>query len=67
VEDTERAIKARQQEVWLTLPVSQRLTICAELYELQREAALGRAPQGLSANEQERFVFKEFYGYERPF
>jgi hypothetical protein len=67
VEDTEKAITALQQEVWLSLPLERRLTICAELYEIQREAALGRAPSGLSDEDRERFVFREFYGYERPF
>ena len=67
MEDTEKAITALQQEVWLSLPLERRLTICAELYEIQREAALGRAPSGLSDEDRERFVFREFYGYERPF
>lgn len=60
-------MRTLQQEVWLALPLERRLTICAELYELQREAALGRAPSGLSEDDRERFVFREFYGYERPF
>jgi hypothetical protein len=58
---------SRQQDVWLSLPLERRLTICAELYEIQREAALGRAPSDLSDEDRERFVFREFYRYERPF
>lgn len=67
VEDSEKEIRTLQHRVWLSLPIERRLTICAELYEIQREAALGRAPSGLSDEDRERFVFREFYGYERPF
>ena len=67
MEDTEIEVKRIQRQVWMSLPLERRLTICAELYELQREAALQRAPAGLSDEDRERFVFREFHGYERPF
>jgi hypothetical protein len=60
-------MRARQQAYWMSLTEEERLRRCGRLFETAKRFAAERAPVGLSAEERERFVFKELYGFERPF
>ena len=67
MEDTDRKMRALQQRHWMSLTEEERLRRCGRLFSVAKRAAESRAPNGLSAEDRKRFVFKELYGFERPY
>jgi hypothetical protein len=67
MEDTDRKMRAMQQAFWMSLSEEERLRRCGRLFSTAKRFAEQRAPDHLSAEDKKRFVFKELYGFERPF
>lgn len=66
MEDTNREVRAIQQQIWMKLSEEERFRKCGEMFELAKAFAASRAPTGLSSEELSRFVFREIYGFEMP-
>jgi hypothetical protein len=66
MEDTCAEIRAEQQRIWTTLSEEERFRRGAELFEIAREFARQRAPEGLDEAGLKHFVFKELYGFDFP-
>lgn len=66
MEDTGSEIKAIQQRMWMSLTVEERLRRVGDLFAVAKAFAESRAPEGLSADETRRFVFRELYGFALP-
>ncbi|MBV9217050.1 MAG: hypothetical protein JO053_12825 [Acidobacteria bacterium] len=60
-------MRARQQAYWMSLSEEERLRRCGRLFATAKRFAEERAPKGLSTEERKRFVFRELYGYDRPY
>ena len=66
MEDTSPEIRASQQKMWSELSVEERLRRLGDLYALAKTFAESRAPSEFSAEEKQRFVFRELYGFSLP-
>lgn len=66
MEDTSSEIRAIQQRMWMSLSVEERLRRVGDLYALAKAFAESRAPSEFSAEEKQRFVFRELYGFSLP-
>lgn len=67
MEDTDREMRGIQQAYWMSLSEEERYRRCGELFALAKLCAEQRAPQDLTLEERQRFVFKQLYGFDRPF
>lgn len=66
MDDTSHEIKILQQEMWMRLPIDERLRKCGEMFALAKAFIEQRAPAGAGREERRRFVFREMYGFELP-
>lgn len=66
MEDTNREIRAIQQEMWLDLPEEERFRRCGEMFAFAKASAEARAPIELGDEEKPNFVFRELYGFDLP-
>ncbi|MCC7308152.1 MAG: hypothetical protein IT173_11345 [Acidobacteria bacterium] len=67
MEDTNREMRAMQQKFWMSLTEEERLRRCGRLFSLAKIAADERAPKDLKGEDRKRFIFKELYGFDRPY
>ena len=64
MEDTNREVRAIQQQIWMTLSEEERFRKCGEMFELAKLFIVRRAPKDLNEKELSNFVFREMYGDE---
>lgn len=62
MEDTPRENRELVHDIVMSRSVEERFLMCAEMYETARELARIGMPRGLSAHEQEEYVFKRIHG-----
>ncbi|CAN5471579.1 hypothetical protein BH10ACI3_BH10ACI3_10640 [soil metagenome] len=62
MEDTTQAVRELVRQVVLSKSVEERFLMCAEMYEDAKAFARIGMPPGLSATEQERFIFQRIHG-----
>jgi hypothetical protein len=62
VEDTTRAARELVDKVIAGKTASERLLMCAEMYEEAKEFARIGMPEGLTVEEQDTFIFKRIHG-----
>ena len=62
MEDTTRAARELVDNMLSEMTASERLLICAEMYEEAKEFARIGMPDGLSLGEQEVFIFRRIHG-----
>jgi len=66
MEDTSKEVNDIQQRIWMSMPVSDRLRACAEMFETAKSFARMNMPEGLSGEEEKRFIFEMIYGEPMP-
>lgn len=66
MEDTSSEVRQIQQRIWMSMPVSDRLRACAEMFETAKAFVRLNMPNGLSDEEEKRFVFEKIYGEPMP-
>ncbi len=62
MEDTTQAARELVDNILSEMTASERLLMCAEMYEDAKEFARIGMPNGLSSNEQEAFIFRRIHG-----
>lgn len=62
MEDTTQAARELVDNILSEMTASERLLMCAEMYEDAKEFARIGMPNGLSLNEQEAFIFRRIHG-----
>jgi hypothetical protein len=62
MEDTTQAARELVRSVVMSKSVEERVLMCAEMYEDAKEFARIGMPDGLSAAEQESFIFRRIHG-----
>ena len=63
MEDTTQAVRELVREITMSKTVEERVLMCAALYEEAKEFARIGMPAGISADQQQSFIFKRIHGF----
>lgn len=66
MEDTTRENRRLVRDIVMSRTEEERFLMCAEMFETAKELAKIDMPEGLSAEEQKRYIFEKIHGEPMP-